>query len=217
MDCLYRDAAITVAVKPASLVSESMPDGSGFADRIAEENKDSYVGVVHRLDRGVGGVMVYANRKTSAAALSKALAEGSFEKEYLAVIHGRLEEAQGRLTDLLFHDRTRNKTFVADRVRAGVKEAILEYTLLETVTDAVLGECSLVSVRLLTGRTHQIRVQFASRRHPLIGDGKYGARDKCPIALFCHSLSFPHPTNGERMTFTATPEGPVFHLFKRTE
>ncbi len=216
MDYLFRDATLSVAIKPASLVSESTADKRGFADLIAQDNPGGYIGVIHRLDRGVGGVMVYANEKKSAGVLSKSLSEGLFEKEYIAVIHGRPEQAEGRLSDLLFHDRARNKTFVADRIRVGVKEAILDYTLLETVTDEVFGECSLVSIRLLTGRTHQIRVQFASRRHPLVGDSKYGARDRCPIALFCRSLSFPHPKTGERMTFTATPEDAPFRLFQKS-
>lgn len=202
MEILYEDSAITVAVKPPELISEQTPQHNGFADMLAERNPNRYIGVVHRLDRGVGGVMVYAGTKDAAKQLSQAIQAHRFQKEYLAMIHGEPGKHTGTLRDLLFHDRFCNKTFVVERARNGVKEAILDYEVLETREHPVFGTCSLVKIRLLTGRTHQIRVQFASRGYPLLGDGKYGAHDRCPIALFCHQLQFPHPVSGKNMTFT---------------
>ena len=202
IEILYEDDAITVAVKPATLVSEQTERGDGFADLLAARNRGGYVGVIHRLDRGVGGVMVYAREPRVAARLSAAVQAHAFGKEYLAWVHGT-PEPRATLRDLLFHDRMKNKTFVVERERRGVKEAILDYEAVRTVTDESGASKTLASVRLQTGRTHQIRVQFAHRGHPLIGDGKYGARgDRCPIALMSHRLRFPHPVTGEMMTFT---------------
>ena len=202
LEILYEDNAITVAVKPAAIVSEQTERGDGFADLLAARNPRGYIGVIHRLDRGVGGVMVYARTPQAAAKLSAAVQERRFGKEYLAWVHGEPQPA-ATLRDLLFHDRMKNKTFVVERARRGVKEAILDYETLRCVTDTSGERRALVSVRLHTGRTHQIRVQFAHRGHPLLGDGKYGARgDRCPIALFCHLLRFPHPVSGEVLTFS---------------
>ncbi|MBQ8310735.1 MAG: RluA family pseudouridine synthase [Clostridia bacterium] len=206
MKILYRDESVTVCIKPPSLLSEQTPQKDGLADRIAAEN-GGYVGVVHRLDRGVGGVMVYANTPDAAAKLSRAVQEHKLEKEYLAIVHGIPTEQSGTLRDLLFHDRRQNKTFVVTRERAGVKEAILDYRVIKSSETEAHGALSLLRVRLHTGRTHQIRVQFASRGHALLGDGKYGATgDRCPIALFSARLTFPHPKTGKIMTFEAQPE-----------
>lgn len=207
MEILYEDASITVAVKPPDLLSEQTPDGKGFADLLAARNRNGYVGVIHRLDRGVGGVMVYARTPKSAAKLSAAVQAHEVKKEYLAMIHGVPEQNAGELRDLLFHDRMKNKTYVVDRVRHGVKEAVLTYEVLESRELAEYGSISLVRVSLQTGRTHQIRVQFSSRGFPLLGDGKYGARDRCPIALWSHKLSFAHPDTKKRLEFSKTPDG----------
>lgn len=155
---------------------------------------------VHRLDRDVGGVMVYAKTSSAAAGLSAAITQKSFVKKYLAVVQGQTE-AHAALRDLLFHDVRKNKTFVVDRPRKGVKEALLEYETLKSD-----GELSLVDITLHTGRSHQIRVQFASRKMPLAGDRKYGSRFReMPLALWAHSLSFPHPVTGEIMRFEVSP------------
>lgn len=201
MEILYEDNAITVAVKPPNTVSEQTERGDGFADLLAERNPNRYVGVVHRLDRGVGGVMVYARTPAAAAKLSAAVQSRTFQKEYRALIHGEPAQPSATLRDLLFHDRMRNKTFVVERERRGVKEAILDYAVLERRTSEEFGVHCLVKVVLHTGRTHQIRVQFAHRGHPLLGDGKYGAHDRCPIALFCHRIAFPHPITGKNVVF----------------
>lgn len=200
---LFEDAHIIVVLKPPALVCESTAKKDGLADLLAERT-GGYIGTVHRLDRGVGGVMVYAKTPLAAAKLSAAVQARELTKVYLAVVRGKMIPASGEMRDLLFHDRRQNKTFVVERQRAGVKEALLEYDTVEELTTARGEECSLVNVLLHTGRTHQIRVQFASRGHTLIGDGKYGARgDNRPIALFAKRLAFLHPVTRKPLEFEA--------------
>ena len=200
---LYEDAHIIVVEKPTALVCESTAKGDGLADILAEKT-GGYIGTVHRLDRGVGGVMVYAKTPAAAAKLSAAVQARELRKVYLAVARGTMIPPSGEMRDLLFHDRRQNKTFVVERQRAGVKEALLEYDTVEELTTARGEKCSLVNVLLHTGRTHQIRVQFASRGHTLLGDGKYGARgDNRPIALFATRLAFLHPVTRKPMQFEA--------------
>ena len=213
MEILYQDTAITVVVKPPHLLCEQTGNGDSLADLLAQDNPNGYVGVIHRLDRGVGGVMVFARTPKAAAKLSSAVQAHTLKKEYLAVIHGEMPSPDGRLCDLLFHDRARNKTFVVDRERRGVKEAILDYTTLGVIDHAQYGRISLLRVTLHTGRTHQIRVQFASRSHPLLGDGKYGAHDRCNIALFSHYLAFPHPSSTKTVDFRVSPSDAPWSLF----
>ena len=207
MEILYEDHALTVAVKPPALLSEQSPEKNGFADLLAERNPSRYIGVIHRLDRGVGGVMVYARTPKAAASLSAAVQAHAIKKEYLAIVHGIPKQAADEWRDLLFHDRTKNKTFVVDRTRRGVKEAILSYEVLSSRELDEYGMLSLVRVRLQTGRTHQIRVQFSSRGYPLLGDGKYGAHDKAPMSLFSHKLSFLHPESRKALEFCKSPTG----------
>ncbi|MBQ9760310.1 MAG: RluA family pseudouridine synthase [Clostridia bacterium] len=205
LNILYSDSEIFVVEKPANALSEEGTAENSLASALKEQN-GGYIGVVHRLDRGVGGVMVYARTKSAAARLSAAVQSHALEKTYLAVIHGKPTEEHATLTDLLYHDRLKNKTFVVDRPRGGVKEAILDYELRKAWDDPALGTLSLVRIRLHTGRTHQIRVQFASRSHPLVGDRKYGAPSHGDIRLFCHTLTFPHPKTGKPTSFTLTPD-----------
>ena len=194
---LYADPALVVCVKPRGLSSET-----GLPDALREQLADDTILCVHRLDAAVGGVMVYARSERAAAALSRQIAERTMRKKYLAVVPGRPGEDEAVLRDLLFHDRTKNKSYVVKRKRAGVKEAELSYRVLESA-----GGFSLLSVTLYTGRTHQIRVQFASRGLPLAGDVKYGSavRD-CPIALWSHTLAFRRPDDGRELCFKALPE-----------
>ena len=133
---------------------------------------------------------------------ARSIAGRALRKEYLAVVPGRPEPDEAVLRDLLFHDRAKNKSYVVRRMRAGVREAELSYRVL-----AEAGTLSLLSVSLHTGRTHQIRVQFAARGLPLLGDVKYGSafRD-CPIALWSHRLAFRHPADGRALCFSAPPE-----------
>ena len=142
---------------------------------------------VHRLDKNVGGVMVYARNKATAATLSKAIQQGEMIKEYVAKVHNTPPES-GVLEDFLFKDSKKNKVFVVKRERKGVKQAKLEYKLIRSYE-----EISLVRIRLYTGRSHQIRVQFASRGFPLVGDHKYGARDNAasPMLYSC-KITFPY-------------------------
>lgn len=214
MELLYQDRHLWIAVKPADLLSEQTADHSGFADLLAEENQ-GYVGVIHRLDRGVGGVMVYAKTPFAAAKLSASVQKREMQKEYLAVVCGKPQKDQDTLRDLLFHDRNANKTYVVERERKGVKEAILDYTLLDRIETAEYGTLSLIKVHLHTGRTHQIRVQFSSRGLPLLGDRKYGSQHKCPIALFSHSLAFPHPASQKLLSFEKQPEGAPWEWFSK--
>ena len=192
MEILFSDKDIVVCVKPVGLDSES--------DVPAELNKalGGAVFPLHRLDKNVGGVMVYARAKAAAAALSKAIQEGRMVKEYVAMVHGTPPE-RGDWEDLLWKDSKKNKVFVVKRMRGGVKKARLEFTRLTA------GEESLVRIRLHTGRSHQIRVQFASRGYPLVGDHKYGARDSVSAPmLFSCKLTFPY--RGKTLQFEATPD-----------
>ena len=192
MEILYSDKAIVVCIKPVGLDSES---------EVPAELKKALGGEIfplHRLDKNVGGVMVYARAKAAAAALSKAIQEGNMVKEYVAMVHGTPPES-GDWEDLLWKDSKKNKVFVVKRMRGGVKKARLEFVRLSE------GETSLVRVRLHTGRSHQIRVQFASRGYPLVGDHKYGARDSSPAPmLFSCRLDFPYC--GETLQFEAKPD-----------
>lgn len=205
---LYQDDNILFCCKPPGLLSQSGP-GPNMPDRLLEETgKPVYP--VHRLDRGVGGVMVYARSQNAAAALSNAVRRGDLQKEYLCIVQNVPEQPAGTYRDLLFHDKTRNKSFVVNRMRGGVREASLSYQMLETD-----GEVSLVRVRLHTGRTHQIRVQFASRGTPLLGDGKYGGRNG-EIALWSYSLSLPHPKTQKTLCFQLPPEGGPWERFQES-
>lgn len=195
-EILYKDKSLAVAVKPAGVLSESpgMPE-------LLRDSLGGRFYCVHRLDAGVGGVMVYARTGQAAAKLSDAMARKNFTKEYLAVVQGRPGQDRGLLRDLLFHDKSRNKTYVVDRMRRGVKEAELEYTVMGSK-----GEFSLLRVRLHTGRSHQIRVQFASRAMPLLGDARYGSRYRdCDIALWSERLCFPHPFEEKTLDFRHAP------------
>ena len=212
MEFLYEDRHLWVAVKPANLLSEQTPRQDGFADLLAKEN-DGYVGVIHRLDRGVGGVMVYAKTPAAAAKLSAAVQRHEIKKEYLAIVCGVPTEKSATLRDLLFHDRNVNKTYVVDRERKGVKEAILDYEVLETIETEALGRLSLLKIRLHTGRTHQIRAQFSSRGLPLLGDRKYGSPYQSPIALCSHALSFAHPFGKKELSFSKDPAGEPWSIF----
>ena len=195
---LKETARLIVCVKPVGAASQG--EGPKAMPQLLAAQLGCTVYPVHRLDQAVGGVMVFAKTAPAAAKLSQAIAGGELQKEYLAVLERSPEQTEGELSDLLFHDRTKNKTYVVSRQRKGVKEAKLAYRVL----DVQNGLC-LVRIRLYTGRTHQIRVQFASRGMPLVGDGKYGSRKNAAApALWSYALTL--PMGGAIARIRALPE-----------
>lgn len=201
---LYEDRDVCVCLKPCGIVSEE----GGLPDRLSAALGGSFY-CVHRLDKAVGGVMVYARNERAAAALSQQTAERKMEKLYLAVIPDALENDSGLMEDLLYRDKAKNKSYVVKRMRRGVKDARLEYRILERREGL-----ALVQVRLHTGRSHQIRCQLASRRCPILGDGKYGSALRTDeIALWSAFLAFEHPAKRERMEFSALPQGAFWERF----
>lgn len=198
---LYKDPHLVVCVKPVGVLSE---DG-GMPDLLAGQLGVTRVFCVHRLDKAVGGVMVYALDGKTAAALTETFSGHRTVKEYCLICHGVPEPAVGEMTDLIYHDAARNKSFVVSRPRKGVKDALLNYRVLASA-DPENEPLSLSRVRILTGRSHQIRVQFSSRRLPLYGDARYGSprRDK-DIALWSFHLAFEHPKTGESLDFCVYP------------
>ena len=201
MELIYADKDIVVCIKPARVLSTDEPGGLPELVREALGDPKADVRTVHRLDRVVSGLMVLARNAGAASELSRQIREGEFEKEYLAVLHGHPEQNAAILRDLLGRDKARRMTYVADTLGKGIQEAVLDYRVLgcsETF--------SKVQIHLHTGRTHQIRVQFASRELPLVGERKYSTReDPCEIALWSHKIGFRHPSTGEKMEFSQEP------------
>ncbi len=201
MHILYSDNRIIVVEKPVGVLSEEMPA------LLRSELHTECFRTVHRLDAQVGGLMVLGRSVKAASLLSEQMAERKFTKEYLAVVRGDLPD-RGQLRDYLARDTQQGITYVADGPSKEAKEALLSY---ETV--AKRAGLTLVRVRLHTGRTHQIRVQFASRGLPLYGDKKYGQAEIESIALYCCHLGFTHPQTGEQMDFTLSPSGGIWDIF----
>ncbi len=201
MELVYLDDHVVVCIKPARVLSTDEP--GGLPDLIREELRDPKADIrtIHRLDRVVSGLMVLARNAKAASELSRQVREDEFEKEYLAVVHGVPEEKNGTLRDLLLRDKARKMTLVTDTPGKGVQEAILHYQTLGTADGM-----SRVHIQLVTGRTHQIRTQFASRGLPLVGERKYAVlEDDCEIALWSHCIAFTHPATGEKMEFRQEP------------
>lgn len=197
MEILYIDDDIVVCVKPARVLSTDEP--GGLPELLRQEIGTEDFRTVHRLDRVVSGLMVVARNAAAASELSRQVREDAFGKEYLAVVHG--VPAGGTLTDLLYRDKARKMTMVAKEPGKGIQEAILHYQVLGSASDL-----SLVRIQLVTGRTHQIRVQFSSRGWPLVGERKYAVlEDDCEIALWSYRLAFQHPRTGAMMEFSKKP------------
>ncbi|MBQ8371569.1 MAG: RNA pseudouridine synthase [Clostridia bacterium] len=220
MEIVFKNKNTVVINKPSGVPTQ--PDPTGDADamslaraELSSRGELSDLWLVHRLDRGVGGLVAFARNKKSAAELSESVRERSMTKCYIAVVEG--DVPGGVMEDLLIKDARTSKAYVVTRERAGVKRASLEYRTIGRVTTEV-GERTLVHITLHTGRFHQIRVQFASRKHPLVGDAKYGSRDRGGrgIALFATSLDF--TLFGERIAARALPDLDTYpwNLFDRS-
>jgi len=200
MEVLYMDGDVIVCIKPRRVLSTDEPGGLPELLREYLGQREADIRTVHRLDRVVGGVMVLARNAHAASELSRQIREGEFSKEYAAVVHGQTGE-RGTMRDLLYRDKARKMTFVSAEPRRGAQEALLDY---ETLWRAE--GLSRVRVILHTGRTHQIRCQFAARGLPLVGERKYAqGEDGCELALWSEKLGFTHPGSGERMEFTHMP------------
>ena len=200
MEFIYQDNDIVVCVKPPRVLSTDEPGGMPQLVREALGDEKADVRTVHRLDRVVSGLMVLARNAESASALGRQMQDGTFHKQYLAVAHGDVPDS-GTMTDLLLRDKARRMTFVTETPQKGAQEAVLRYETLARTESA-----SLVRIELVTGRTHQIRCQFASRGFPLLGERKYSSlEDNCEIALLSHELHFRHPKSGEALDFVLPP------------
>lgn len=193
---LYDDNEIIVCIKEKGILSQmGKPGQKSMIDILSEEfGCDIYP--VHRLDKEVSGVMVYAKTSKAAANLSAQVSSREMEKHYIATTEKSDLDKEGTMEDLLYFDKGKNKSFVVKRERRGVKKAILQYKEISSTADL-----TTYSVRLLTGRTHQIRVQFASRKYPLIGDRKYGSKIEGDIGLVSCYIAFRHPKTDEWMEF----------------
>lgn len=206
LEVLYEDNHIIVVVKPYNVLSQGDSTGdSSIMDMVKEYIKvkyhkpgNVYLGLVHRLDRPVGGIMVFARSSKAAARLTKAFNEHKITKKYLAIVHGKMEKDKDTLIDKI-EKTSEGNSIISDNG----KEAILDYEVLDYNEKE---DCSLVSIVLKTGRHHQIRVQFSSRGHYLLGDQRYGVLDNKQISLFSYYLSFEHPVTHEILEFKRLPD-----------
>ena len=209
IEILHKDRDFIVCVKPQGVPSQSDTTcdedmTSILQNHLRESGEKDDIFVVHRLDRATGGLILYARNKASAAAFSQLVAEkDGFQKEYLAIVSGKPENDCGNMTDYLFKDSAQKKAFVVKSERKGAKLASLEYKLekCESIGEKIF---SLLSIKLHTGRFHQIRAQLSSRGMPICGDGKYGSREKASnFALWASKLSFTY--KGKQYTFEKAP------------
>lgn len=208
MKILFEDNDIIVINKPSGISSEAdVTKGNNVLTVLMDNGYKGELYTVHRLDMSVGGVMVYAKNKSSAAKLSLLIQENKLTKYYLAVCGGLSDEKEGMMEDILFKDSSKQKSFVVKKERKGTKKASLHYEVLDSVDDT-----TLCKIHLHTGRFHQIRCQFASRKMPLLGDGKYGSKDNKSkgIALFSYLIGFNHPITNKYMEFSDLPDAEVY-------
>ena len=216
INIIYEDNHLLIVEKPINIPVQE--DESKDLDmitilkqyRIKKENKknDAYIGLVHRLDRPVGGIMVFAKTSKAASRLSEEIRKNNFHKTYLAVVIGHLPK-EGKFEDYLTKDKKQNKSYITTPDQG--KYSALEYKVIKEKENL-----SLVEINLITGRSHQIRVQFSSRNHPLVGDSKYNKNpNNINIALFAKSITLTHPTTKESLTFTLDiPNRYPFNIFK---
>lgn len=229
LNILYEDKEILVVEKPVGMESQSSrrfePDmvseiknhlkiSTKLSTKPSTPGSEPYVGVIHRLDKPVGGIMVYAKTRKAAAALSKQVKEHRIQKTYQTVVCGKLVDIVGNYVDFLLRDGKNNSSRVVDKSVKDSKRAELNYRVLKE-KEAEDGVLSLAEVELLTGRHHQIRVQFASRGTPLWGDNKYNpaCEKRSSLALYSVGLAFDHPSTGRRMEFRLPPKGSIFRQF----
>ena len=209
---LFEDKYLIIVEKPIGVMSQLDPNGGdSMPKRISEylsgKGEEGYVGVVHRLDTTTGGIILYSKSPKITSKLSELVSCDGYYKEYLCAIEGEMQENDGLLCDFLYHDKAKNKSYVVKGQRKGAKEAKLEYRVISTSENKKGEKISLLSVHLLTGRTHQIRVQLASRSHALCGDGKYGSKDNgCVAALWSHKCIFEHPVTKKNIELVSFPE-----------
>ena len=203
----YKEKGFLIASKPYGVASQEGANENMVA--LLENQLGTKIYPVHRLDTTTTGLIIYATDQKMAGMLSSLISEGGLTKEYLALCHGTLENA-GEMTDFLYHDRLKNKSFAVKSKRAGAKVACLEFQTLCSVNFRENTPLSLVKIKLLTGRTHQIRVQFSSRGNALYGDGKYGAHDNDKIALHSYHISLIHPITKEQIDIYELPQGNVW-------
>lgn len=211
---LFEDSDILVYSKPHGTLSELSDSPISLPKMICDERQKNGEKLtlypIHRLDKEVSGAILFAKTQSAARALSEAVARGELKKTYLAVIEGIPEKESDTLIDLLFKDSSKNKSFVVKRERRGVKKAILSYSLISSRNDT-----SLVKIELMTGRTHQIRVQFSSRGHSVVGDRKYGSKQTSPaITLCCHTLELVHPKTNERLSIRYIPKDTMWDTYE---
>lgn len=214
---LFEDEHLICVVKPFGVLAQGNDSTHSLCDDISAylktKGEKGEVYVVHRLDKTTGGVMVFAKTKQTAGKLCELIAQNKLSKTYHAVVCGQVNSESSVYVDLLYHDKGKNKTYVVKRERKGVKKAELSFVVLNSAVynDAVVTK---VEVHLHTGRTHQIRVQFAHRKTPLVGDRKYGATvsDKT-IALWSREISFSHPITSELVKVTADTDVGAFSAF----
>lgn len=213
IEIIFENEDLIVCIKPVG-VSSQLSDKENMITLLKNQldlSDDPFV--VHRLDTAVSGLMVYAKSLQTAKILSSQIQDHTFKKEYLCVVHSKPDKDSGRFTDHLFKDSKKNKSFVVNKLRKGVKEAVLDYEVV--ASKEYNGETlSLIKVDLLTGRTHQIRVQFSSRRMPLYGDGKYGGKDNCNIALYSSKIEFEDKDKNHHV-FSSSPTAFPFDIFKK--
>lgn len=206
MEILYEDKDLIVCIKERGVLSQEGKEGERTMLSLLSAYTDGEIYPVHRLDKEVGGVMVFARNQKTAAFLSSQVTDRTMEKEYITVVEGSPDEKDGTMEDLLFFDRSKNKSFTVKKERHGVKKALLSYKVL-----AEKNGLSVVRVKLHTGRTHQIRVQFSSRKMPIVGDRRYGSKSDSKImALWSCYISFIHPVTKEKMTFERMSEESTF-------
>lgn len=228
---LYEDEHILVVFKPSGIATQTSRVGQqdmvselkNYLARKNGDNKEPYLGLVHRLDQPVSGILVFAKTKTAAAMLSHELESGDFSKYYYAIVMGSPNKEKDILIDYIYKDGHNNQSYVVGDDFPEAKKAVLEYRKLKTLVALEENEeATLMEIKLLTGRHHQIRVQLSNAKLPILGDTKYGTMKSkdfsntsaCRnLALCAHKLRFRHPMTGEEMTFEKDPEDEIFEAF----